>query len=178
MLRALTVSLLATALIGGMLYYTFKRSDLLYSQQRDAQASLAAQQEAMAVSRAFAAMSAVALVVDVSRVQEALAGADIVNLITPSATPRAITCLQTTGGTGMTVPSARVTEITADVGQYLPCAANVAIAFASITGAISFAPSTNDGTASSGEPSAFVTPMDAAISVGRHTPVFSSSAMK
>ena len=51
----------------------------------------------------------------------------------------------------MTVPSARVTEITADVGQYLPCAANVAIAFASITGAISFAPSTNDGTASSGE---------------------------
>lgn len=75
MLRALTVSLMATALIGGMLYYTFKRSDLLYSQQRDTQASLAAQQEAMAVSRAFAAMSAVALVVDVSRVQEALAGA-------------------------------------------------------------------------------------------------------
>ncbi|MEY4527324.1 MAG: hypothetical protein RL768_1043 [Nitrospirota bacterium] len=75
MLRALTVSLLATALIGGMLYYTFKRSDLQYGQQRDAQASQAAQQEAVAVSRAFAAMSAVALVVDVARVQESLAGA-------------------------------------------------------------------------------------------------------
>lgn len=48
MLRALTVSLLATALIGGLLYYTFKRSDLLYGQQREAQASQAAQQEAMA----------------------------------------------------------------------------------------------------------------------------------
>lgn len=75
MLRALLVSFLATALIGGMLYYTFKRSDVLYGQQRDAQASQAAQQEAIAVSRAFAAMSAVALVVDVAGVQEALAGA-------------------------------------------------------------------------------------------------------
>ncbi len=75
MLRALMVSLLATALIGGMLYYTFKRYDVLYGQQRDVQASQAAQQEAMAVSRAFAAMSAVALVVDVAGVQESLAGA-------------------------------------------------------------------------------------------------------
>lgn len=42
--------------------------------QREAQISQAAQQEAAAVSRAFAAMSAAALVVDVARVQESLAG--------------------------------------------------------------------------------------------------------
>ena len=74
MLRALMVSLLATALIGGLLYYTLKRSDVVQGQQRDAQASQAVQQEALAVSRAFASMSAVALVVDVAKVQEAMAG--------------------------------------------------------------------------------------------------------
>ena len=74
MLRALLVSLLATALIGGLLYYTLKRSDVAQGQQREAQASHAVQQEAVAVSRAFASMSAVALVVDVAKVQEALAG--------------------------------------------------------------------------------------------------------
>jgi len=74
MLRALLVSLLATALIGGMLYYTLKRSDVVQGQQREAQASQAAQQEALAVSRAFASISAAALVVDVVKVQEALVG--------------------------------------------------------------------------------------------------------
>ncbi|HEX7767563.1 MAG TPA: hypothetical protein VF443_12675 [Nitrospira sp.] len=74
MLRALLVSLLATALIGGLLYYTLKRSDVVQGQEREAQASQAAQQEAVAVSRAFASMSAVALVVDVTKVQEALVG--------------------------------------------------------------------------------------------------------
>lgn len=74
MLRALLVSLLATALIGGMLYYTLKRSDAVQGQQREALASQALQQEAAAVSRAFASLSAVALVVDVTKVQEALAG--------------------------------------------------------------------------------------------------------
>ncbi|MBX9659195.1 MAG: hypothetical protein K2X00_11560 [Nitrospiraceae bacterium] len=74
MLRALLVSLLATALIGGLLYYTLKRSDVVQGQLREAQANQAAQQEAAAVSRAFAAMSAAALVVDVARVQESLAG--------------------------------------------------------------------------------------------------------
>ncbi|NOS77258.1 MAG: hypothetical protein HOP35_04880 [Nitrospira sp.] len=75
MLRALMVSLLATALIGGLLYYTLKRSDVVYAQQRESQISQAAQQEAAAVSRAFASMSAVALVVDVAKVQESLVGA-------------------------------------------------------------------------------------------------------
>jgi len=75
MLRALMVSLLATALIGGLHYYMLKRADAAQGQQRDAQASQTAQQEATAVSRTFAAMSAVALVVDVAGVQEALAGA-------------------------------------------------------------------------------------------------------
>ena len=75
MLRALMVSLLATALIGGLHYYALKRSDAVQGQQRDAQAGQAAQQEALAVSRAFAAMSAVALVADVAGVQEAVAGA-------------------------------------------------------------------------------------------------------
>lgn len=75
MVRVFMVSFLATALIGGLLYYTLKRSDVAQGQLRDAQASQAAQQEATAVSRAFAAMSAVALVVDVARVQESLAGA-------------------------------------------------------------------------------------------------------
>lgn len=74
MLRALMVSLLATVLIGGMLYYTLKRSDVAQGQQRDAQASHAAQQEALMVSRAFSSISAAALVVDVAKVQEALAG--------------------------------------------------------------------------------------------------------
>ena len=74
MLRALLVSLLATALIGGLLYYTLKRSDVVQGQQRGAQASQAAQQEAVAVSRAFASISAAALVVDVAKVQEALVG--------------------------------------------------------------------------------------------------------
>ena len=74
MLRALMVSLLATVLIGGMLYYTLKRSDEVQGKQREVQASHAAQQEAMAVSRAFASISAAALVVDVAKVQEALAG--------------------------------------------------------------------------------------------------------
>lgn len=74
MLRALLVSLLATALIGGMLYYTLKRSDVMQGQQREAQISQAAQQEALAVSRAFASISAAALVVDVAKVQEALVG--------------------------------------------------------------------------------------------------------
>jgi len=74
MLRALLVSLLATALIGGMLYYTLKRSDVVQGQQREAQISQAAQQEALAVSRVFASISAVALVVDVAKVQEALVG--------------------------------------------------------------------------------------------------------
>lgn len=74
MLRALLVSFLATALIGGLLYYTLKRSDVVQGQQREAQASQAAQQEAIAVSRAFASISAVALVVDVAKVQEALVG--------------------------------------------------------------------------------------------------------
>lgn len=74
MLRALMVSLLATALIGGMLYYTLKRSDAVQGQQREALASQALQQEAAAVSRAFASLSAVVLVVDVPKVQEALAG--------------------------------------------------------------------------------------------------------
>jgi hypothetical protein len=69
------VSLLATALIGGLLYYTLKRSDVVYAQQRESQISQAAQQEAAAVSRAFASMSAVALVVDVAKVQESLVGA-------------------------------------------------------------------------------------------------------
>lgn len=75
MFRALTVSLLATVLIGGLLYYTLKRSDVVQGQQREALASQAAQQEATAVSRAFASMSAAALVVDVARVQESLVGA-------------------------------------------------------------------------------------------------------
>ena len=75
MLRALMVSLLATVLIGGMLYYTLKRSDVAQGQQRDAQASQAAQQEALMVSRAFSSISAAALVVYVAKVQEALAGA-------------------------------------------------------------------------------------------------------
>jgi len=74
MIRVLIVSLISTVLIGGMLYYTLKRSDVVQGQQRDAQASQAAQQEAAAVSRAFASMSAAALVVDVARVQESLAG--------------------------------------------------------------------------------------------------------
>ncbi|MCC6140173.1 MAG: hypothetical protein IT389_06100 [Nitrospira sp.] len=74
MLRALMVSLVATALIGSLLYYTLKRSDLSQGQQRDAQASQAFQQEAVAVGRAFASFSASALVVDVAKVQEALVG--------------------------------------------------------------------------------------------------------
>lgn len=74
MLRALMVSLLATVLIGGMLYYTLKRSDVAQGQQRDAQASHAAQQEALMVSRAFSSISVAALVVDVAKVQEALTG--------------------------------------------------------------------------------------------------------
>lgn len=74
MLRALMVSFLATVLIGGMLYYTFKRSDMVQGQQREAQVSQAAQQEALMVSRAFSSISAAALVVDVVKVQEALAG--------------------------------------------------------------------------------------------------------
>ncbi|MDO9119053.1 MAG: hypothetical protein Q7U39_13930 [Nitrospira sp.] len=75
MLRALMVSLLATAIIGGLLYYTLKRSDVAQGQQREAQVSQAAQQEALMVSRAFSSISAAALVVDVAKVQEALAGA-------------------------------------------------------------------------------------------------------
>ncbi|MDP3091225.1 MAG: hypothetical protein Q8N04_11130 [Nitrospira sp.] len=75
MLRALMVSLLATVLIGGLLYYTLKRSDVAQGQQREAQISQAAQQEALMVSRAFSSISAAALVVDVAKVQEALVGA-------------------------------------------------------------------------------------------------------
>ena len=75
MLRALMVSILATVLIGGLVYYALMRSDLAHEQERDSYASQAAQQEALAVSRAFATMSAVALVVDVAKVQESLAGA-------------------------------------------------------------------------------------------------------
>jgi len=67
------VSLLATVLIGGMLYYTLKRSDVVQGQQREAQASQAAQQEALMVSRVFSSISAAALVVDVAKVQEVLA---------------------------------------------------------------------------------------------------------
>ena len=74
MLRALVVSFLATVLIGGMLYYTLKRSDVVQGRQREAQISQAAQQEALAVSRAFSSISAAALVVGVTKVQEALAG--------------------------------------------------------------------------------------------------------
>ena len=74
MLRALMVSLLATVLIGGLLYYALKRSDVAQGQQRDAQASHAAQQDALMVSRAFSSISAAALVVDLAKVQEALAG--------------------------------------------------------------------------------------------------------
>ncbi|MCS6294373.1 MAG: hypothetical protein H8J66_14980 [Nitrospira sp.] len=75
MLRALMVSLSATVLIGGMLYYTLKRSDVVQGQEREARVSQAAQQEALMVSRAFSSISAAALVVDVAKVQEALAGA-------------------------------------------------------------------------------------------------------
>ncbi|THJ23610.1 MAG: hypothetical protein CAF44_002450 [Nitrospira sp. CG24D] len=74
MLRALMVSLLATVLIGGLLYYALKRSDVAQGQQRDAQASHAAQQDALMVSRAFSSISAAALVVDLAKVQEALTG--------------------------------------------------------------------------------------------------------
>lgn len=74
MLRALMVSLLATVLIGGLLYYALKRSDVAQGQQRDAQASHAAQQDALMVSRAFSSISVAALVVDVAKVQEALTG--------------------------------------------------------------------------------------------------------
>lgn len=74
MFRALMVSLLATVLIGGMLYYTLKRSDVVQGQQRAAQAGHAAQQEALMVSRVFSSISAAALVVDVAKVQEALTG--------------------------------------------------------------------------------------------------------
>lgn len=74
MLRALLVSFLATTLIGSLLYYMLKRADVAQAQQREAQASQAVQQESLAVSRAFASMSAVALVVDVAKVQEALVG--------------------------------------------------------------------------------------------------------
>lgn len=74
MLRALMVSLSATVLIGGMLYYTLKRSDVVQGQEREARVSQAAQQEALMVSRAFSSISAAALVVDVAKVQEALAG--------------------------------------------------------------------------------------------------------
>lgn len=75
MFRACMVSLLATAIIGGLLYYTLKRSDAAQEQQREARVSQAAQQEALMVSRAFSSISAAALVVDVAKVQEALAGA-------------------------------------------------------------------------------------------------------
>lgn len=75
MFRAMLVSLIATLLIGGMLYYTLKRSDVVHSQQRDRAARETAQQEALAVSRAFSSISGVALVVDVAKVQEALAEA-------------------------------------------------------------------------------------------------------
>ena len=74
MFRVFMVSLLATAIIGGMLYYTLKRSDAAQEQQREAQVSQAAQQEALMVSRAFSSISAAALVVDVGKVQEALVG--------------------------------------------------------------------------------------------------------
>ncbi len=74
MLRALMISLIATVLIGGLFYYALKRVDVSQEQQRETQASQAFQQEAMAVGRAVASLSAIALVVDVEKVQEALAG--------------------------------------------------------------------------------------------------------
>lgn len=72
MLRAGVVTLVATLLIGSLLYYTLHRLDLADSHRVEQQASQAAQQRAVAVSRMFASFSAAVLPFDVAKMQELL----------------------------------------------------------------------------------------------------------
>ncbi len=75
MIRLGLVTLVATLFIGSLLYYTLHRLDLADGEQREKQASQAAQQRAVAVGRAFASLSAAILEVDVARMQELLESA-------------------------------------------------------------------------------------------------------
>lgn len=72
MLRVGFVTIVATLLIGSLLYYTLHWSDMAASHQRQQEASQAAQQRAVAVSRAFASLSAAVLQVDVLKMQALL----------------------------------------------------------------------------------------------------------
>lgn len=72
MIRACLVSLCATLLIGGLLYYSFKRADLAQARQLDMQASQAAEQQAVAVSRALASLGGAVLLTDLSKMQDVL----------------------------------------------------------------------------------------------------------
>ena len=72
MIRVCMISLCATLLIGGILYYVLKRADLAEARQLDYHASQATEQQAVAVSRAFASLSGAVLLADLSRMQEVL----------------------------------------------------------------------------------------------------------
>lgn len=72
MIRVGLATLVATLFVGSLLYYTLHRFDLADSDQRERQASQAAQQQAVAVSRAFASLSSAVLLADVSRMQALL----------------------------------------------------------------------------------------------------------
>ena len=74
MLRVGFVTLVATLLIGSLLYYTLHRSDMAESRHGGQQASQAAQQRAVAVSRVFASLSSAVLQVDAAKMQEFLGG--------------------------------------------------------------------------------------------------------
>ncbi|MFO0706644.1 MAG: hypothetical protein U0412_07290 [Nitrospira sp.] len=72
MIRACVISLSATLLIGGILYYALKRADVTQAHQLEAQVDQAAEQQAVAVSRSFASLSGAVLLADLSKMQELL----------------------------------------------------------------------------------------------------------
>lgn len=69
MIRVGLMTLVAILCIGSLLYYTLHRLDLADGEQRETQASQAAQQRAVAVGRAFASLSSAVLEFDVAKLQ-------------------------------------------------------------------------------------------------------------
>lgn len=65
----IVISILTTLVIGGMLYYTFKRHDVMHAQGMEQMAAQSSEQKAIAAGRIFAAVSRSVIQSDLSRVQ-------------------------------------------------------------------------------------------------------------
>ena len=98
--------------------------------------------------------------------------------VTLSATSRRMTREQFAAGTLSSAPSRSVTRVIATLSQCSPWLANVAYASATPSGVTLSVPSVKEGTRLRLSPLPWRSPIDSAISAGRHSPVRFSSAMK